>query len=225
MRPDGPTLTAATASLRDYLGDYAAHGHAHAQLLLGLHGRLELALEGRSACVDATSAVLIPAGLQHAYLAPRPAQVLVLDVPAEAVPGELRRLVRPPLPPSLATLDAESLLATLALQGRRLPRRPLDLAALDQALDAALHERWSTARLARLACFSPQRFHTRFVELTGQAPAAYVRQRRLDAASRLVRRGATLQAAAARTGYASASALAYALKRDRGHGARLLRQV
>jgi AraC-like DNA-binding protein len=223
MRPDSPPLTTATASLRQYRGEYAAHGHAHAQLLLGLHGLLELELEGRSACVDATSAVLIPAGLQHAYLAQRPARVLVLDVPADAAPGEMRRLVRPPLPASLHTLDAEALLATLALQGRRLPRRPLDLAALDAAIDAALHERWSTARLARLANFSPQRFHARFVELTGLAPAAYVRQRRLDAAQRLLQRGATLQAAADRSGYASASALAYALKRERGLGARALR--
>jgi AraC-like DNA-binding protein len=225
MSCSDPTLTTATASLRQYRGEYAAHSHAHAQLLLGLHGLLELELEGRSACVDATSAVLIPAGLQHAYLAQRPAEVLVLDVPADAAPGEMRRLVRPPLPHDLLMLDAEALLATLALQGRRLPRRPLDLAALDQALDAALHERWSTARLARLAHLSPQRFHARFVELTGQAPAAYVRRRRLDAAQRLLQRGATLQATADRTGYGSASALAYALKRDRGLGARTLRDA
>jgi AraC-like DNA-binding protein len=219
-----PALTAATASLRHYRGEYAAHAHPHAQLLIGLSGLLELELDGRAACVDASSAVLIPPGVAHAYLAQRPARVLVVDAPAGRVSAQVRHLVRPPLPPqALETLDADRLLAALALQGRRLPRRRLDLAAIDEALDAALHQRWSTARLAQLAHMSAQHFHARFVELTGLAPAAYLRQRRLDAASRLLQRGSTLQAAALRTGYGSASALAYALKRDRGLGARALR--
>lgn len=220
------SLPHATASLRRYAGAYAAHGHAHAQLLLGLSGLLELELDGRAACVDAASAILIPAGVQHAYVAARPARMLVIDAPADSVPAELRRIVRPPLLSIAAdpsAIDAEALLAALALQGRRLERRRLDLAAIDEALDAALHERWSTARLARLARFSPQRFHARFVELTGVPPAAYVRRRRLDAAQRLLRRGSTLEAAAARCGYGSASALAYALRRDRGTGVRALR--
>lgn len=223
MADTRPALQRPVASVRRYAGDYAAHGHAHAQLLLGLSGLLELELEGRGSTVDASCAVLIPAGVQHAYLAARPAQVLVLDLPADAAPAGVKRLVRPPLPAALDRLDADALLQALALQGRRLQRRPLDLGTIDAALDGALHERWSSARLARLAHLSTPRFHARFVELTGLAPAAYVRRRRLDAAERLLQRGATLEAAAGRTGYGSATALAYALRRDRGLGARALR--
>ena len=52
---------------------------------------------------------------------------------------------------------------------------------------------------------------------------AWLRALRLDEAQRLLRRGLTLEAVASRVGYASASALAHALRRDREVGARDLR--
>ncbi|HEY8974439.1 MAG TPA: helix-turn-helix domain-containing protein, partial [Burkholderiaceae bacterium] len=104
-----------------------------------------------------------------------------------------------------------------------LARRQLDLARLEAAVDAALHEDWPTARLAALCCLSAQRFHARLLELTGRSPQAWLRALRLDEAQRLLRRGLTLEAAAARVGYATASALAHALRRDREIGARALR--
>ena len=77
--------------------------------------------------------------------------------------------------------------------------------------------------MAECCLLSPQRFHARMVELTGRAPQAWLRALRLDEAERLLRRGLTLEAAAARVGYRSASALAYAMRRDREIGARSLR--
>ena len=78
--------------------------------------------------------------------------------------------------------------------------------------------------MAERCLLSPQRFHARLLELTGCSPQAWLRTLRLDEAQRLLRRGLTLEAAAARVGYRSASALAHAMRRDRATGVRGLRE-
>ena len=103
-------------------------------------------------------------------------------------------------------------------------RRGVDLARLAQAVQSALHEDWPTARLAALCHLSPQRFHTRLRELAGRTPQEWLRGLRLDRAEALLARGLPLETAALQCGYASASALAYALRRERGVGARALRK-
>ena len=81
-------------------------------------------------------------------------------------------------------------------------RRGIALDRLRAALAGALHEPWTTARMAERCLLSPQRFHARLLELTGQSPQAWLRTLRLDEAQRLLRRGLTLEGAAARVGYA-----------------------
>lgn len=213
------------ASLRRYAGEYAAHAHGYAQVLVGLSGRLELELDGRGTWVDAACALVVPAGVAHAYLAEAPARVLVIDSPV--LPGleRARRFVPPAHWKRATAFEAGALVAALDSAAGVLQRRPLDLDQLDAALDAALHERWTTARLAALCHLSVPQFHARFVELTGRTPADHVRARRLDRAQQLLRAGQGLEAVALQVGYASASALAYALRRERGLGARALRRA
>lgn len=218
------TLDQPEASLRRYTGGYGAHEHGHAQVLVGLSGRLELELDGRAAYVDAACGLIVPAGVAHGYLAEAPASVLVIESPMRAGLGRIRRFA----PPSHwkgqgAALDVAAAVDELAGTDTLLQRRPIDIHMLQARVDAELHGDWSTARLAALCRLSPQRFHARFVELAGMAPAAFVRQRRLDQAQRLLRAGLSLEAAALQVGYASASALAFALRRERGTGARGLR--
>lgn len=216
-------------SLRRYGGEQAAHAHdGHAQLLYALVGRMELEVEGRSSFVDTASGLLIPAGHRHAYLAPPGAQLLVLDVaaPACAALDSLRRF-HVPLPArcALTHLPPHERLALLLAAPALLPRRGVDVQAVERQIRAALHTSWPTARMAALSHLSPQRFHARWQELTGTTPQQWLRHLRLDEAERQLARGRSLNACAAACGYATASALAYALRRDRGTGARQLRQA
>lgn len=74
----GPSaLLQPESSFRRYTGEYAAHDHSHAQVLVGLRGNLQLEVAGHAAFVDASCALVVPAGMAHAYLASRPAMGIV----------------------------------------------------------------------------------------------------------------------------------------------------
>jgi AraC-like DNA-binding protein len=220
------SITQPAASLRRYTGTYGAHAHDYVQVLVGLRGCLQLEVDGRSTFVDATCALVVPAGAAHGYLAEAPAQVLVIDTPEVAGLQRMRRFVPPAHWKTAGSrLDAVAAVQEMAGASTVLQRRPLDLVRLDASIDAQLHAAWPTARLAALCQLSTQHFHARFLELTGLTPAAYVRLRRLDSAQGLLRNGMSLEAAALQVGYASASALAFALRRERGVGARALRRT
>ncbi|MFY9182815.1 MAG: AraC family transcriptional regulator [Limnohabitans sp.] len=97
------------------------------------------------------------------------------------------------------------------------------MAELATAVKSALHENWTTERMAARFALSAPQFHTRWRQLTGQTPQTWLRDLRLDEAERLLRAGLLVDAAAAQVGYASSSSLLYALRRERGLGSRALR--
>jgi len=211
-------------SCRVYRGEPAAHDHAHAQVLLGLAGRLELEVAGRPTWVDAEQGVLIPPGMRHAYQALDAAAVWVIDCPAGDVALERWRRFAPP--PGWAPAEGHAQLLRRLLQAPRLlPRRALDESALRRRVSAALHEPWPNDRLAALVHLSPARFRARWLAATGQAPQAWLRRLRLDVAARLLAAGVPLETAALQVCYGSASALSAALRRERGQGARGLRRA
>ncbi|SDM13411.1 AraC-type DNA-binding protein [Oryzisolibacter propanilivorax] len=225
-----------TASVRRYGGEHQAHAHDHAQLLFALQGRMELEVAGRSAFVDSSCGLAVPAGAVHAFLARPDTRLFVIDAPPGAGLQRVRRFAVPPAAQALArslgaapqpagapVRAADACLALLLGAPRVLARRPLDVALLQAAVGRTLREPWPTARMARLYHLSAARFHARWLELTGATPQDWLRARRLDAAAQLLARGRPLAQAALATGYASASALAAALRRERGVGARALR--
>lgn len=221
-------LVTVDCSIRHYAGEHAPHVHdGHAQLLYALAGRMELEVEGHSRFVDTASGLLIPAGSRHSYLAPPGAQMLVMDVTGleHAALAKVRRFHVPPVARCAPQLLPASQRLQLLLQAPALlPRRRVDVPWLEQQVRVQLHSHWPTARLAALCHLSPQRFHARWQELTGHTPQQWLRQLRLAEAERLLRLGRSLEACAAACGYATASALAYALRRDRQTSARTLRQ-
>jgi AraC-like DNA-binding protein len=203
------------ASVRRYAGEHQSHAHVHAQVLYALEGRMELEVAGRAAFVDTACGLVVPAGTAHGFLARPGTRIFVIDAPPHAATDRVRRFAVPP--GARHACDPAAHLALLLQAPRVLARRGLDLAALQAD--------WPTARMARLFHLSAPRFHARLAELTGATPQAWLRARRLDMAAAALARGLPLEATALRTGYASASALAYALRRERGVGARALRAM
>lgn len=213
-------------SVRAYRGTYDTHCHSHAQVLMGMRGSLQLEVDGYRAFVDPSCGLVIPAGTRHGYLADSPAQVLVVDCNPARGTDRLRRFALPTAwQAEPYAWTAELLLAKVIGAPTLQTRRRIDLAYLAMRVDAELHRDWTVAELAGLCRFSPQRFRARFAEITGMTPLTWVRQRRLDTAQRLLRAGWPLETAALQVGYASASALCFALRRDRGLGARKLRAM
>ena len=225
MFHDAVMPPAPVGSVRPYRGDYEAHSHGHAQILLGLQGCLQLEVDGHGAFVDSASGLVVPAGTEHRYFAPSRAVLLVVDCPADRHTERVRRFAVPEhWRAAAADLDAAELVAKLADAPSIQARRKLDVAALAQRVDGELHRAWTLADLAASCGFSPQRFRARFAEIVGLPPLTWLRERRLDVAERRLRSGAPLEVVALEVGYSTASALCYALRRERSIGARALRR-
>ena len=211
-------------SLRSYSGEQTVHSHDYAQVLFAWRGRMDIEIGAAAEFSDNSCGLIIPAGVTHAYAASPDLRMVVIDVAPERGLDRARRFAVTPAVRELAAGARAGQLLDAILQTPRVGvRRGIALDSLRVALAGALHEPWTTARMAERCVLSPQRFHARLLELTGLSPQAWLRTLRLDEAQRLLRRGLTLEAAAARVGYGSASALAHAMRRDREVGARDLR--
>jgi len=218
---DHAMLVQPQLSVRAYSGEQTVHSHDHAQVLFAWRGRMELEVGASAGFADNSCGLVIPAGVTHAYAASSDLRMVVIDAPPELGLDRARRFaVTPAVRRFAADGRADRLLDAILDTPRVGVRRGIALDRLQAALACALHEPWTTARMAERCLLSPQRFHARLLELTGRSPQAWLRTLRLDEAQRLLRRGLTLEAAAARVGYASASALAHALRRDRAVGVR-----
>ncbi len=215
--------TPATPELRHYRGDHGRHEHAHAQLLFGVGGCLDVEVGGHLMRVDAATGLIVPAGALHGSASRDGADVWVIDAPAAREFDRVRPLALAGGRPHGMTAAQWLELARTAR--RAAPRRRLDTPQLERTVAAALHEDWPAARMAALFALSVPQFHARWRQLTGQSPQAWLRERRLDEAQRLLRAGWPGDTVAAQVGYASASALLYALRRERGVGARALRSA
>lgn len=242
-------LTHPQGSLRTYLGGHVPHAHSHAQVLLGVEGGLALEVDGRSAWVDATAGLVIPAGATHGFESRAGARVWVVDAPACLGLDRLRAFALPPgwssnpsSRPGQGTatgagtgtasradgqtgtgLSAAQVLDTLNQAARVQVRRPVEVARLQAAVADTLHQPWPVQRMAALYCLSVPRFQVRWQALTGLSPQAWLRGQRLDAAQRQLKAGWPLETVALQVGYRSASALLFALRRDRGQTTRHLR--
>jgi AraC-like DNA-binding protein len=221
---DHPAPLEPQLSIRAYSGEATVHSHDHAQVLFAWRGRMDIEVGASADFSDNSCGLIIPAGVTHAYAASPDLRMVVIDAPAQRGLDRVRRFaVTAGVRELVAGAPATRLLDAILGTPRVGVRRGIALDSLQAALAGALHEPWTTARMAERCLLSTQRFHARLLELTGLAPQAWLRVLRLDEAQRLLRLGLTLEATAARVGYRSASALAHALRRDREIGVRGLR--
>ena len=148
------TAFAPHSSVRSYSGEHQAHAHAMRRSSMPCRAAWSWRWGGRSAFVDAVSGMLIPAGVDHGYLAAPRSRVFVIDAPSG--PG-LDRMRRFSVPPALRGRESEGpateQLAQVLQAPGLLARRGLDL----QGLAAQVH-----SEIAR--------FHARFVSWRASRP-------------------------------------------------------
>ncbi|WP_437881307.1 AraC family transcriptional regulator [Pseudomonas sp. LRF_L74] len=239
--------------LRHYVHEQIAHSHEHAQLVFGLSGCLDFEVSGKGCQVLTRSMAIVPPGMHHICESAQGSQCLVLDIPSEGwlcerlgkhADASRRLLERPkrllldtaqsqlvnwlaasPITDEVIAQQGAALLLASLSQGSSAPRQRLPMSVIDAHIDQHCAHPLQVADLARLCGLSAARFHTRFLDESGQTPMDYVRLRRLQRGRDLLL-GSQLSVGeiAARVGYGSQSAFTAALARQWGCTPRQLRR-
>ncbi|MET0549499.1 MAG: AraC family transcriptional regulator [Xanthomonas sp.] len=226
---------APSLSLRSYGGDGTVHQHGHVQLVLPLHGTLELEVDGHGGYLDRFRAAVVAPLTRHAQSALDANRFLIVDCAPDAFGDDaLERLQRqpfldlpPPLQDRLAALapypdldvahDRAGVAVLAWLQAGTAPRGWQRLQTLCRRIEAAPGQDWPVRRMAQLAHLSPSRLHALFRTALGRTPQDWVAARRLDWVRRQLAHGSRPIAALAQdSGYADQSTLTRALKRSTG---------
>lgn len=222
-------------SLRNYGASRGSHAHDHFQVLVGLHGVLDIEVEGRGAGIGAGQAQVVAPGDRHDFEARGQGSVcLVLDTAhapwarcAERAPADapqlhalaryLAQCIRQPQAYALALRHGPALLleawrpAPSSSADAR--RRRIDWRALEAWARARWHEPLAVADLAEVACLSASQFAQRCRDEQGVSAMHWLRMLRLAHARELRLGGLSVAETARRTGYRSPSALTAALRR------------
>lgn len=237
-------LLVPSVTLRRYSAVEASDVHDFHQIVLGLDGEMDMAVDGRERRIDCHGAWIIPAGARHDYWAAGENRQLVLDLPFASVAlperffGAARAIEIDPLVTRLVQsvalraddADAASLMArrfawqaathlcgALMSDVRLDAARGLDFARIDRWLRAHLSEPLRIADLAAHCGFGMRRFHQLFCEAFGETPHRYLQRLRLDAALTLLADPReSLTDIALTTGFADQSAFTHAFRKRFG---------
>jgi AraC-like DNA-binding protein len=225
-------LVAPSVALRRYDAVQASDVHDFHQIVLGLDGAMDMAVEGREARIDCRGAWIVPAGARHDYSAAGENRQLVLDLPfasvalperffesARAIDVDplvtqlVRNIATRAQAPtrSFAWQAAAHLCGALMSDVRLDEARALDFARIDRWMRAHLAEPLRIADLAAHCGFGMRRFHQLFCEAFGETPHRYLQRLRLDAALTLLADPReTLSGIALTVGFADQSAFTHA---------------
>jgi AraC-like DNA-binding protein len=229
------TLLSPSVSLRRYGAVQAADVHEFHQIVLGLDGEMDMAVDGDERRIDGRSAWVVPAGALHRYSAQGVNRQLVVDLPLVSVAVPQRYFERAraiEVDASLASTirrlassadgsrrfawaAATGLCSALMAEasGRSWPgdAPAIDFARVDAWMRQRLAEPLRVADLAAYCGLGMRRFHQVFCEAFGVTPHRYLQRMRLDAALSLLEDPrAALAQVALQTGFADQSAFTHA---------------
>jgi AraC-like DNA-binding protein len=234
-----------SVTLRRYGSAEASDVHDFHQIVLGLDGEMDMAVDGRERRIDCHGAWIIPAGARHDYWAAGENRQLVLDLPFASVAlperffEQARAIEIDPLVTQLVQSVALRADAVDSATSRRFAwqaathlcgalmsdvpdvrleeARGLDFARIDRWLRAHLSEALRIADLAAHCGFGMRRFHQLFIEAFGETPHRYLQRLRLDAALTLLADPReTLADIALTVGFADQSAFTHAFTKRFG---------
>lgn len=191
-------------SIRAYSLQIHSHTHPYHQLVLPLHGVIELSIADDPCLVGIGQCAIIPAGAEHSFKAREQARFLVADVKdlppnvVEAgsayvtIPNSLQafcQFVEAQLEHKLST-DLESsmllLFKQLLEEEQFLPRIDQRIAKVLDVLDSDLSITHSLIELANHAHLSVSQFKTLFKKQTGQTSGQYLLKLRMEKARALL---------------------------------------
>ena len=149
MHAERQTLHGPAVALRRYSPASAADVHAYHQVVLGLDGAMEMAVNGVTHRIDQRYGCLIPAGERHEYAGLGHNRQVVLDLPRASLALAERWFDRP----LLLTLDDTLMALVASLAGDAAcgsrEARPVDDALAAAGLDSpAPHETFAERRTA-----------------------------------------------------------------------------
>jgi AraC-like DNA-binding protein len=230
MRHDALTLrTYGTASAR--------HAHDHAQVVIAVHGTLEIDVGGKGARLDASRAAFIAPHTSHDQLGDGHNRFLVLDCAVAdlgddaaerlrrqtflPVPAAVRRLVEfvqlasPDLvvPETIVRHCTPLLIDALGA----VPATPSRLDPLLRRVEAAPGQPWPAARMALESGLSVSRLHALFRAELDRTPQAWLSDLRLRRVQESLAGGDTpIAQLALDAGYSDQTALTRAMRRATG---------
>lgn len=219
-----------TLSVRDYGASRGSHDHTHFQILIGLHGVLDIEVAGRGRRIAVGDGCVVPPSERHDFEARDGARCLVLDSHASgwacadttAIPLATRALASYLAQACAERLPRAQTLGPALLFEAWLSPAPISLRRFRRAIDWDALAHWALTRtgitptLAELASrvhLSASQLATRCLQERGQSTQQWLRERRLLLARDWREQGLSVAEVARRSGYRSPSALTAARRR------------
>ena len=216
--PDSP-------SIRAYSPSICSHKHEFNQVVLPLHGVIEITVDGSNGAVGSGQAVIVPKGVEHSFNAKEQARFLVADL--KDLPARASGLPSPFVTVSKViqsfSIFAETLLqhqsdpelegSLISLLKKLLdsqdftPRISSRISRVIEFMDAHLHNPDVLEELPQIANLSPSHFKVDFKRQMGKTCRDFLIERRMERARALLAHtDMPIQLVAENVGYTSLSA-------------------
>lgn len=230
-----PTFQPIALSLRSYQADGHTHTHDFEQLVLPVHGAMEIEIDGHGKRLAQGMAAYVTGGSQHAQSGRGLNKFLVLDVRSEALEAEsverFSKLRFFSLSPAAQHLVDYMALSAHAEDAKVLARNWLPLligamspptigqssrlASLLSRMSHRLSHRWTVPEMAAFLGVSSSRLHGLFIEQLRKSPQAWLAEKRLEQACKwLSATEMPIAEIAGRTGYSDQTSLTRAFRRS-----------